>query len=163
LVDGNNRRPFVSGEEFLSRGYSFGAIQTVDDSDLSLLAVDNKPFARPVGSLFKYSNSPEIYYLNSAKQKRPFTSWTVFTSWNNAITEVAVVPSTEQYPTGSPIEFPNGMLLKGSTPEIYLIEDGKARPFTTAQALLSRGYNFSQVVQVSAGELQLHSKGEPLH
>ncbi|MWC28648.1 glycosyltransferase family 4 protein [Paenibacillus sp. MMS18-CY102] len=53
-------------------------------------------------------------------------------------------------------------LMKGSSPTVYLFENGQRRPFTTDTALLEAGYTFEQVKQVDDATLHALPLGEPI-
>lgn len=58
--------------------------------------------------------------------------------------------------------YPNGSLLQSEgDPVVYLIQDGKKRPFTSKGALTSR-YDIRKIIQVSKTDLEQYSKGLPI-
>ncbi|MFZ2969793.1 MAG: hypothetical protein WA063_01450, partial [Minisyncoccia bacterium] len=99
----------------------------------------------PDGSLLESINDPKVYLIENGK-KRWFTSAAAFISggykWEN-ITQV-LPDELSIYSNGENISAlgskPNGSLIKASGPEVYLIENGKKRWFTSAAAFISRGY-----------------------
>ncbi|MFZ2969697.1 MAG: hypothetical protein WA063_00965, partial [Minisyncoccia bacterium] len=111
---------------------------------------------------------PEVYLIENGK-KRWFTSAAAFISrgykWENIIN----VPGYElsSYPDGndvSPLNLkPNGSLIKASGPEVYLIENGKKRWFTSAAAFISRGYKWENIINVPGYELNLYSDGNKIY
>ena len=58
---------------------------------------------------------------------------------------------------------PDGMLLRGAlTPAVFLIEEGRKRPFASETALIARGYGWHQVHTVDDAMLQWFPNGDPL-
>ncbi len=55
-----------------------------------------------------------------------------------------------------------GYLVKGSGPEVYLIEGGERRWITTAAVFAGRGYRWDQVHLVSDGDLEATPLGAPI-
>ncbi|EFM08955.1 glycosyl transferase group 1 [Paenibacillus curdlanolyticus YK9] len=53
-------------------------------------------------------------------------------------------------------------LMRGSTPTVYLFDNGKRRPFVSDTALLEAGYTFEQVKQVDDATLMALPLGEPI-
>jgi hypothetical protein len=145
-------------------GYSFSQVYTIND----LVLVDNIPltqaaFQRPFGTLFKYPTNPAIYFLNSFRQKRPFPSLGILMAWTDRLDTIINIPDSETYQDGPIVTLPNGMIVKGSGPAVYLVFDGKLRPFLSADAFLRLGYSFSQIRTFTDAELQIHQVGDPLN
>ncbi|GFN31013.1 glycosyltransferase family 4 protein [Paenibacillus xylaniclasticus] len=53
-------------------------------------------------------------------------------------------------------------LVRGSTPAVYLLEDGKLRPFVSEKAFLEAGYSFSDVVTIDDATIRALPLGEPI-
>lgn len=54
---------------------------------------------------------------------------------------------------------PNGMLIKGSGPGVYLLENGKRRPITSWTSFVSNGLRGDRIVTVPDSELTKYSQG----
>lgn len=86
-----------------------------------------------------YTYTPHVYYGN-------YNFWKI---WNEYF------PSKNKF-------FPDGSLLsKKGEPGVYLIQDGKKRPFLTKSALLSR-YSLDRVVDVEQSDLDVYKIGVPI-
>lgn len=86
-----------------------------------------------------YTYTPHVYYGN-------YNFWKI---WNEYF------PSKNKF-------FPDGSLLsKKGEPGVYLIQDGKKRPFLTKSALLSR-YSLDRVVDVEQNDLDVYKIGAPI-
>ena len=162
LTTSGNKRPFSSESEFLNNSYRFDQVYTINDPNLvASYPTITTPFQRPFGTLFKYANSPEVYFLNSARLKRPFTTYNMFRLWVDDPKNVIVVPDSETYPDGPIVTLPNGILVKGSSATVYLTDQDKLRPFTSADAFQTLGFTFSDIIQITDSDLALHQIGAP--
>ena len=160
LIDNSTKRPFSSAEALNSNGYDWNKILTVTEAVL----VDI-PLGTPIGvNVVSYagktvkSNSPSSgVFLIENGTKRPFSSAEALNShkysWANILTlsEAAMA----EIPTGATlgINIPAyaGKLLKGSSPGsgVFLIENGTKRPFSSAEALNSYGYDWHKILTVT--------------
>jgi len=115
----------------------------------------------PEGSLVK-SYTRDTVYLIEKNKRRPISSLQLFNlkkyNWNNVKSlsdrELAI------YPLSSPVVYPEGALIKGSGPEIYLIENEKKCHITSAVAFERLGYKWKNVITVNDEELLNHPMGE---
>jgi hypothetical protein len=57
----------------------------------------------------------------------------------------------------------DGLLLKGSGPEVYVLEDNKRRWITTLDAFTYYGYRWEQVHEVDDAFLASFEEGTPIH
>jgi len=57
----------------------------------------------------------------------------------------------------------DGLVLKGSGPEIYVLEDGKLRWISSLEAFEFFGYRWEQVHVVDDSFLEQFEKGKPIH
>ncbi len=120
------------------------------------------------GSLLRASNDEKVYLIENSK-KRWITSSAAFAlngyEWNSVI--LVISKELELYKTGEDIIVSglkkDGSLVKGAGNKIYLIEDGKKRWITTAEAFISNGHNWSEISTVFDEELDLHPNGENIY
>lgn len=109
-------------------------------------------------------------YLVENGIKRAFTSVEALYShgytWANVITVtdgvLAGIPTGE--PLGINMAAYNGKLLRSSAPGsgVYLIENGIKRPFSSAEALYSHGYNWGNIVTVPDAIISTFPLGNPI-
>jgi len=110
------------------------------------------------------SYSRDMVYLIESSKRRPILSQQLFNlrkyKWNNIISlsdrDLAV------YSLSTPVAYPDGTLVKGSGPEVYLIESGKRRHITSPNLFSSRGYKWKDIITVSDEELINHPLGEAM-
>ncbi len=140
--------------------------------------IDNYPFSISVkltgvktyadGSLLRASNDEKVYLIENGK-KRWITSSAVFAlneyEWSDVV--LVISKELELYKTGEDIIVSrlkkDGSLVKGAGNKIYLIEDGKKRWITTAEAFVSNGYDWNDVITVFDEELTLYLDGENIY
>jgi len=99
-------------------------------------------------------------YLLDRGQKRPIPNLVVFRALGYSEADVLLVPDAElaRYPTGDPLS----VLLKGSGPEIYLMEDGRRRHIPDMTTFEALGFRLEDVVHVSDELLYFYPEGTPL-
>ncbi|MBX4191246.1 MAG: hypothetical protein KW804_00375 [Candidatus Doudnabacteria bacterium] len=159
IIDGE-KFAFSSAQEFFNHNYNFSNVYVIDDIALvNRIPMSTKAFVRPSGTLFKYSNSPAVYFLNGARQKRGYTTLQMFNIWNATLKDVVTIPAGETYPDGPIANLPNGILVKGSAPTIYFVFDGVLRPFNNTALFDAMGLKMDQVKVFTDPDIQLHSVG----
>lgn len=159
IVDGK-KFTFSSEQQFKNYSYDFANVRTINDPALvKSLPVHDGGFARPRGTLFKYANSPTVYFLTADKKKMGFTTLSMYNLWVASPKDVVTIPDTEAYHDGSIVTLPNGILVKGSAPTIYFTVDGKLKPFTNTDLFNAMGLSFSQVHTIPDSDISLHSIG----
>ncbi|MGE5392915.1 MAG: hypothetical protein ACM3NH_04180, partial [Candidatus Saccharibacteria bacterium] len=163
LILGNGTRyAFRSMEEFARFGYTLSQVRTVNQGDLDsypLSDLNALPY-HSNGTFIKYRNDPTVYLMEN-QTKRPITSSDVFLYHSN-FSDVLEIPGGFQYQTGDKLAFPEGSLIKGSDPAIYLISGGVRQTFSSEQALKNYGYSLSHVRTVSDGDVNLVPLGSAI-
>ncbi len=160
LIAAGQKRPFSSEAEFRDNQYRFDQVYTINDPNLiNQIQTTTDPFLRPIGTLFKYANNPTVYFLNSARLKRPFTTYTMFTLWIDNPKNIITVPDSETYQTGAIVTLPNGILVKGSAQTIYLSDTDRLRPFVNPTLFNAMGFRFDQVITIPDADINLHPIG----
>lgn len=96
--------------------------------------------------------------------KRAFPSAEVFLSHGYQWQQVAQLAQEElaAIPTGAPLAFRSATLLRGTDQTIYVIEDGRKRPFVTARDFEQLGYRWENIVTIDDLQLRLIPTGKPL-
>lgn len=124
-------------------------------SDVSVIV---PPVCPGNGAIVKYDGNPVVYIVENG-MKRPYPSGKVFLSWNQSFSAVIIIASSCQFPDGRIVGFPDGKLIKGSGPAVYLVSQGTLRGFPSADIFFRLGYNFGQIMLVSDGDLSLQTMG----
>ncbi|MBX4191743.1 MAG: fibronectin type III domain-containing protein, partial [Candidatus Doudnabacteria bacterium] len=160
IIDGE-KFAFSSAQEFFNHNYNFSNVYSIDDINLvNRIPMSTKSFIRPTGTLFKYANSPAVYFLNTARLKRGYTTIEMFNIWNATLKDVITIPNSETYPDGPIANMPNGILVKGqSSSTIYFVFDGQLRPFNNTVLFDAMGLKQDQVKIFKDADIQLHTIG----
>ena len=115
------------------------------------------------GILVKSYNRDRVYLIEKNK-RRAILSQQLFNlkkyKWNNVVSlsdrNLAI------YPLGNPLTYPEGSLIKGQGPEVYLVENEKRRHITSPLLFINKGFSWKNIITVSEEELLTHSPGENL-
>lgn len=118
------------------------------------------------GSLLRSTASPMVYLIEGGKKRWVITS-AVFVSngykWEDII--LVLPKELSPYPDGENISMsynikPGGSLIKGSRPEVYLVENNSKRWITSADVFISNGYKWENIIVVENYELNGYSDGK---
>ncbi len=120
------------------------------------LALDKKPNR----SLIKAKNSSRIYMIED-EVKKPVPSEEVLEENGLSMASVETVEEDEldSYPEGEALNYPDGTLIQGSKPAVYVIADGKKRLIKNAKALVKLGYKKENIKKVKDAELGKYENG----
>jgi len=151
-------------DEFQHFGYRLDLVEAVNDEELATYPQSAITQLRYHGNtnLVKYADNPTVYFIDHGI-KRPLTSPAVFFSYAGSWSTVLTIPADFSYQTGTALSFPDGMLLKGSGPAVWLVESGYRRGFASAAALTGRNYSFSQILQVADSDIDLNPQGQDIN
>jgi len=144
-LDNGKRYGFRSADEFQRFGFRFDLIKTIFDNELNyypLSDIASLSF-HATGNLVKYANNPTVYRIEN-NTKRGISSPEIFLHYG-AFSDVLIIAPSFQYLDGPILNYPDGALVKGTAPTVYLIAGGKKHPFTSAAQFFSEGYNFSMI------------------
>lgn len=114
-------------------------------------------YAHPQGALVRQAGDSTVYVISSGK-KIPIPSLAVFNSYGYKWDAVKPATQGDIALTGwSSIDFRGGTLVKGSSPTIYVIENGaggiKKRPIASWEIFVGLGYKLSQVIYANDADL----------
>jgi len=146
-------------QQFLSDSSNYTIINLAQNQ---LNAFLNTSVSKLVDNTLVKSYSRDRVYLIEKNKRRPILSQQLFNlkkyKWSNVVSlsdrDLAV------YPLSNPVLYPNGSLIKGTGPEIYLVENEKRRHITSPFLFNSRGYKWKNVITISDEELLAHPVGE---
>jgi len=159
IVDGQ-KQAFSTEQEFRDHNYNFSNVYSIDDVNLvNAIQVTNQAFVRPSGTLFKYAGSPTVFYLNSQRLKRGYTTIQMFNIWNATLKDAVTIPDSETYSDGPVATLPNGIAVKGSGSTIYFVHNGTLRPFADINVLTSMGLTLAQVKTFTDADIALQPIG----
>ena len=115
------------------------------------------------GTLIKSYSRGRIYLFEKNK-RRPIFSEKLFNLKNLNWADVEFLSDRDlaKYSLGMPIKYPDGILLKGDGPEIYLIEDGTRKHIGSPILFENKGFEWKNIIKISQAELLVHSLGEKI-
>ncbi|PIR97179.1 MAG: hypothetical protein COT91_02770 [Candidatus Doudnabacteria bacterium CG10_big_fil_rev_8_21_14_0_10_41_10] len=161
VLDNGSRYGFDDTQEFFHFGYRFDLVHAVTDEELNAYPIStiDKLQYHATNNFIKYQNDPTIYMVEN-NIKRGVTSPEVFFTYVGSWDEVLIIPDDLTYETGASLSFPDGTIIKGSGPTVYIVENGKKRALRSAEAFFNLGHDFSQVLLIPDSDLNLNELGE---
>jgi len=164
LVD-KEKRPFASLDVFKKIGFNLEEIETATVADLAGYSLGKAITATSTyvtGALLQDSKTGEIFYVENGT--RALVDKVLL---NIKFVGKKIIPKTttqlKAYATTTPILLDEGALVKTSTyPTIYLISNGKKRPFTDDAIFAKLNYNPQNIITVSSQFLYNYDMGEAI-
>jgi hypothetical protein len=166
IVENGKKRPFKSREAFDKLGYKTRALVQVDENELNWYPrgepIDIQTDIHPSGTVVKLPNSAGIYLIENGK-KRLFKDRRIFEnrySWNSVI-EISL-SKLQSYPSGPPVLFKDGTLIRDEAGNIFVIEKGLRRHIERPSVFWGLGYKMENVISVPNWIVLMHPGGEPI-
>ncbi len=164
LVD-KKKRPFVSEEVFKKIGFNPGELESATMSDLQDYQTASPITASSsyvTGALLENNKTHKIYYVQN--ETRALVDKILLPLKFPYQKIIKVSPQKlQQYATTSQILLNEGTLVKTTSfPTVYLISDGKKRPFANPEIFAKLGYNYDNVIAVSSQFLYNYNMGQPI-
>lgn len=146
IISGGYKAKFAS-KSSLPETYQSRLVQYISKSQLdSYQYKDIKTF--PDGTLLQAKNESTVYYIQSGK-KRPMSMTSAeFLKLGFRNEDIVAVSTSDLdlYETGDIIKYgPDGNLIKDSSNNVYFVENGKRRIFTSAQLFSFLKYSWTKV------------------
>ncbi len=165
LVDGK-KRGFTSSAVFKTFGYNPEEVMNASWEDINSY-IDGEPLSAtstyPIGALLQDKTTGGVYWVEEGI-KYPLHDKALLTY---KFKKKKIIPTDpkdlEVYPTGAPVLFGDGELITSSnTKAVYLIDEGKKRPFFSGDVFLKLGYKWENIISVSPQYLNKYEIGEPI-
>jgi peptidoglycan hydrolase-like amidase len=159
LVDKGQKRAITSETLLKKLGYSFSNVITIPKNTIGDYQT-GEAASYPDGTLIKIKNNPAVYQVSNGTKKE-FTSMELFKAVGGNWSNVIEISNGEMdlYETNGSVRYPENSLIKKSGGEkIYVIKNGQAVWIKTAEEFLKAGYKWSNVIQISALEMDLYAK-----
>lgn len=164
LVD-ETKRPFKNTATFQTLGFNPAEIQKAAVADIASYATSTTITATSTyvtGTLFQDNKSGDIYYVQDGRRalvdpqllpiKFPYQK-----------PQKTTAKFLAKYATTSPVLLDDGTLVKSSNyPTVYLISDGKKRPFSDPSVFTKLNYNPANVLTLSPQFLYNYDLGDPI-
>ncbi len=166
LIVDDNRRGFASNEAFRKIGYNPAEIIDTVWEDIKLYE-ETAPITAtstyPTGALLQNNQTGGVYWVEEG-EKAPLLDRVLLTTKFKSKKIIQVTPEElESYPLINPIMFEDGELLTSpETRAVYLIYEGKKRPFSSADIFEKLGYKWENIITVSAKFLSRYEAGETI-
>ncbi len=164
LIVDDEKRKFATDEIF--RHFGFHPDEIIDTSSIDLSYYqDGEPITTQsthiTGALMQDPSSGGVFYVYDGK-KFPINDRIVLDKkYPQMSIYKATVEQLKSYETKGPVLFSDGTLLKSRTVStVYLIADGKKRPFISGQVFENLAYKWENIIEVSPQHLYLYPFGE---
>lgn len=116
----------------------------------------------PTGSLLQAVGEAGVYVIEYGF-KRPIHSWSALVSRFNPNLIIEVNGETlDNYPDGTPIDFPNYSLLQDESDDIYLLVDDSLRKFDSQNTYYSLGFKDDELNSINSDDMSLYETGEQI-
>jgi hypothetical protein len=165
LVDGK-KRGFSSSAVFKTFGYNPEEVMNASWEDINSY-VDGLPLTAtstyPSGALLQDKKSGGVFYVEEGK-KYPLHDKALLTyKFKKKKLTPVTTKELDAYSTGDPILFGDGELLTSpNTKAVYLIDQGKKRPFSSGEIFEKLGYKWENIISVSPQFLSKYENGEAI-
>lgn len=164
LLDNDTLRPIVSKEAFRLLGFNPEEITPVETNDIFFYKIGmpiTEKSAYPTGAILIDESTDETYYVQDGTKKPILANELIDIYYSNKTAFPVTSEEIENYTTKDPVKLRDGELVRTpEDPTVYIITDGKKRPFASAEAFHGLGYKFSNVVFIPKTILDLHPLGE---
>jgi hypothetical protein len=164
LLDNDVVRPITSMKAFKLLGFNPEEVMNVKTADLAdlprgeAITVES---SYPTGGLLQDKKTGGVYFVQNGI-KYPIWAKQLLTLYYKTKKIVKVTAEElKQYPTGDPVKFKDGELLKSDKEStIYFISNGIRRPFVSESAFKELGYKTANIIVTTDKLLSLHPLGE---
>lgn len=164
VLDSGQKRWITDPSIFSGLGYDWANLVITTNAEIAYYPSGSNMTlgSHPNGTLIKTADNPSVYILESG-MKRRIGSPNVFNAqffWRNVVT----ISSSEMsgYPTGSDMHFPNGTLIKGSAPEVYILDGGQKRWVGSPETFRFLNLKMSDLIVENDAELEYYPTGPGL-
>ena len=164
LVD-KTKRPFASPDVYKSLGFNPAELEQASNEDLAEYEIGKTITSNSsyiTGALFQNSQTKEFFHIEDGN-KHPVAEEIVSLKYPDLKAITKTPAQLEAFATGTPILLNDGSLVKTTSyPTIYMISEGKKRPFADEAVFNKYGYNLENVVPLSSQFLYNYDMGDPI-
>lgn len=161
LVD-DALRHIDSMETFRQIGFMEDEIVEIDNADLVLFDEGDPITATttfPQGVLMQLTTTGAVFYIENGS-RHPIVDRAIMDAKFPNRTPILVEPvEVEQYTEGHQVTLPDGYLIKGSEPTVYVIAEGERRPIPSESVFLSYGYSWDDILVLDDVAVNAHPLG----
>ncbi len=165
LVD-DKRRGFASAEAFRKIGFNPEEIINADWDDINAYE-EGKPITAtstyPTGALLQDNKTGGIYFVSEGTKAPLWDAILLKTKYKGKSITPVSPEKLASYKTVKPAIFNDGELVKTpGKPGVYVIDNGKKRPFTSAEIFEELGYKWENIISIPEKIINLYPDGEPI-
>jgi len=166
MLVGSEKRQFDSLASFKAIGFNQAEIETASSLELASYS-DGKTITATstyvTGALLQDTKTGGVYYVEN-NTKAPLIDKILLSTRFKDKKIIKVSPVIlESYTKIAPALFEDGTLLKTDNfPTVYLISNGKKRPFASEASFKALGYDYNNVISVSSQFMYNYSQGDPI-
>lgn len=164
LVD-DTRRGFNNYEAFRKIGYNPEEVEDASWEDINAYTEGKAITATstyPTGALLQDKTTGGVYWIMDG-EKAPLQDRALLAKFKNRKIIPVTTGELAEYKTIAPVAFTDGELITSPTTKaVYLLENGKKRPFLSAEAFENRGYKWGNIISVSPQFLAKYEIGEAI-
>lgn len=171
LISGGLRRAIPNPATFEALGLRWDAIQVVPNSRLALHGLGNPVLDVTTTGILIKGPAPDVYVMDRGA-KRHAVNVDRFLGCNYKWDAIMTLPGSvvDSIANGAPLalgdcpvlNLPDGTLLEGPTPGIWVMEGGLRRWAVSVDMFLSCGHEWGDVNKVSPGLIASIPQGNPL-
>lgn len=146
--------PIPSASTFYHFGFNFNNVLVKSEDQ-----INSVPIGKTLKRVIKKPDNSTIYLVTSGK-KAPFADNSILEFWGYKLSDVVTLPKEfiNTYPTTAPIS----NLIKGSSPTVYLLKDGKKHPISSADQFSDFKFSWNSITKISQERLNSIPTGSPL-
>jgi hypothetical protein len=131
-------------------GYSYGPDITVES-------------VYPTGALIQNNETGGVYYVENGIKQPIYSREIMDANFKSRILTAVSPEELEQYPTGSPVKFKDGELIKGENDsKVYVISDGYRRWVKSEEAFANFAYKWDNIIVTNQQAINIHPLGEDI-
>lgn len=164
LIVNDEKRLIAGKDTFKKIGFSADEVMTASLEDLDSYKLGQNITATstyPTGKLIQDPKSGGVFYVESGYKYPIIDKVLLSTKFKGKKVTKGTTIELNKYTKGAPILFDDGELLtSASSPAVYLISEGRKRPFASGEVFETLGYKFTNVITVSPQLLANYPAGE---
>ncbi len=165
LVD-SHKRLIESDAVFRKIGFSTEELIDGTINDLAAYTTSSPVTSTstyPLSALIMSTKTGGVYYVNEGTKAPIIDKVMLQTKFKGRNILRATETDLAKYTKISPVLFDSGELLKSSSVStVYIIDDGRKRPFLSGAVFEALGYDWANVITVSPQLLYLYPEGDPI-
>ncbi len=167
LIINDKKRKFESEEVFQKIGYNPEEIIDATSSDLSSYLTDipiTKHTLNPTGKLMQIIETGGVFYVESGMKYPLIDRLFLKLYFQDILIEKVKDSILQNYLTREPYKLRDGELVRTATDEntLFVISEGKRRPFISSEIFNTLGYKKKNVVVVNDRVMDIHPLGKPI-